>query len=106
EVPKQFTQNLREDAAAEHVDLFSERYEVRESAKRNLYTGKTYNSLENIAQFFVERGIAAPRPPAPAKEAEPVAKPIAKPAVAPARPPARKKPFGPGSMVTHPKYGR
>ena len=101
EVPKQFTQNLREDAAAEHVDLFSERYEVRESAKRNLYTGKTYNSLENIAQFFVERGIAAPRPPAPAKEAEPVAKP----AIAPTRP-ARKKTFGPGSAITHPKYGR
>ena len=38
------------------MDLFAERHEVRETAKRNLYTGKTYNSVENIQQFFAERG--------------------------------------------------
>ena len=42
------------------VDLFAERHEVRETAKRNLYTGKTYNSVENIQQFFAERGVKVP----------------------------------------------
>ncbi len=42
---------------------------MRESVKRNLYTGRTYNSVENIAQFFAERGMPPPsgftrRPPA------------------------------------------
>jgi len=41
-------------------------------------------------------------PPAPAKEVEPVTKP----AIAPMRPIARKKTFGPGSAITHLKYGR
>ena len=44
----------------EEVDLFSEQYDVRESAKRNLYTGRTYNSVDNIAQFFAERGMPPP----------------------------------------------
>ena len=34
--------------------------------KRNLYTGKTYNSVENISQFFAERGVAFPARPRPA----------------------------------------
>lgn len=64
--------------------------------KKNLYTGKTYNSLDNIAQYFSERGIAAPRPAAPAtKPAAPVVQVS----------PPRKKPVGPGSSVSHPKYG-
>ena len=46
------------------MDLFSERHEVRETARKNLYTGKTYNSVENIRQFFTERG--APQPAASA----------------------------------------
>ena len=49
----------------------AERYDVRQSGKRNTYTGKTYNSLENISQFFAERGMSQrsnracsrPRPP-------------------------------------------
>jgi DNA helicase-2/ATP-dependent DNA helicase PcrA len=36
-------------------------HEVRETARRNLYTGKTYNSVENIRQFFAERGMPAPQ---------------------------------------------
>ena len=86
------------------VDLFSERHEVRETVKRNLYTGKTYNSLDNINQFFAERGGQA-RPPA--SPAPPIAKPPPPVAAQPAsRPPARKKPFGAGSTIQHPKYGR
>ena len=50
--------------------LFSEQHDVRASVKRNLYTGRTYNSVENIAQFFAERGMPPPsgftrRPDAP-----------------------------------------
>ncbi len=40
------------------VDLHAERYDVRQAAKRSTYTGKTYNSLDNISQFFDERGHA------------------------------------------------
>jgi len=109
EVPKELVKPLREDAPARHVDLFGERHEVRESVKKNLYTGKTYNSLENIAQYFAEKGIAAPRPAAPAA---PQQRPPA-PAAPQQRPPAVRpatartvKPFGPGSAINHPKYGR
>ena len=44
----------------DEVDLFSEQFDVRESVKRNLYTGRTYNSVENISQFFAERGMPPP----------------------------------------------
>jgi DNA helicase-2/ATP-dependent DNA helicase PcrA len=53
------------------VDLTAERYDVRQGARRNAFTGKTYNSMENISQFFSERGIKMPvqtptaPPPAP-----------------------------------------
>jgi len=85
---------------------------VRDTAKRNLYTGKTYNSVENISNFFAERGMPppsglqrpAPRPQvaAPVKPAPPAA--ASKPGVAAA--PPKKKAFGAGSTVRHPKYGR
>ena len=56
------------------VDLYAERSYVRETAKRNLYTGKTYNSVENISKFFAERGMPPPsglqRPAASAAPAE------------------------------------
>ena len=94
-------------AAAGEVNLGLERHEVRESARRNLYTGKTYNSLENISEFFQSRGM---RPPAAAPAAAPVQAPV--PAAAPPQPaiasrPVRpKRKFGAGSEVEHPKYGR
>jgi DNA helicase-2/ATP-dependent DNA helicase PcrA len=99
EVPRERLAKLREDVAGcRHVDLLAERHEVRETVKKNLYTGKTYNSLDNIAQYFAERGIAAPRPAAPAAQV-PV-KPTAPAVQAP-----RKKPLGPGASVNHPKFG-
>ena len=67
EVPRALVEDLRPVAPAQRapqVDLFAEQYEVREAAKRNLYTGKTYNSVENIQQFFNERGKAPVAPPA------------------------------------------
>ena len=73
------------------MDLHAERYDVRQSAKRNTFTGKTYNSLENISQFFGERGMpfkpAASRrrrrmPPPPHSRGPPAA--AARQAAAPA----------------------
>src|SRR5262249_6793274 len=34
------------------MDLYLERRQVRDMARRSTYTGKTYNSVENIAEFF------------------------------------------------------
>jgi DNA helicase-2/ATP-dependent DNA helicase PcrA len=55
--------------------------------KRVSYTGPTYNSIENIAEFFASRGkkFTAPK--------------IAQPA------PTGRKGFKPGQRVRHPKYG-
>ena len=112
EVPKDLIEKLRDDHDVPQVDLFSERHEVRETVKRNLYTGKTYNSLENIGQFFAERGVKVPsmspqQPKPQPQAAQPV---MQKAAVAPAgqRPQAtsKKKPLGSGSTIRHPKYGR
>jgi DNA helicase-2/ATP-dependent DNA helicase PcrA len=56
EVPERLTENLSPDTRARQVDLTGERWQVREAARRNTFTGKTYNSLENIAQFFSRAG--------------------------------------------------
>jgi DNA helicase-2/ATP-dependent DNA helicase PcrA len=83
------------------VDLQAERFQVRQSAQRNTFTGKTYNSMENISQFFADRGVAFPaqKTPGPAG-APPVSAPVRPPAAAPARRSART-----GMTVEHPKYG-
>ena len=54
------------------VELSDEQQMVREVARRNTYTGKTYNSLDHISQFFAERGIQInpPRPAAAVRAAE------------------------------------
>ncbi|HEU0121598.1 MAG TPA: UvrD-helicase domain-containing protein [Bryobacteraceae bacterium] len=81
-----FQDNDMDDAA---LGLYGERHEVRESARRNLYTGKTYNSVENVRGFFEQRGITVPAPPPPSTPppAQPQAAPppAAKPAVPPMR---------------------
>lgn len=134
EVPKPLTEDVGAGRKNPGVDLYAERHYVRESARRNLYTGKTYNSVENISQFFAERGMPPPsgiqqaqnRGAAPSASQAPATKPPVPQTPAP-RPPAasqqvmfgqapvrpavpagaqKKKPFGPGSVITHPKYGR
>jgi DNA helicase-2/ATP-dependent DNA helicase PcrA len=62
EVPPSLCERLStmRGAAASEVDLYSEQHEVRESARKNLFTGRTVNSVENIAQFFTERGMPVP----------------------------------------------
>jgi len=117
---------VEEDADVPSVDLTAERWSVRESAKRNLYTGKTYNSVENVQQFFRERGINTPLrptspPPAPppavtrpavsppVRSATPVTppRPVASPAPNVLRPPVRpaQQPglFGPAPVRPLPK---
>ena len=97
EVPAPLLDRVRGDQG--HVDLYAERYEVRDAARRNLYTGKTYNSVENIKQFFAERGMPAPQGLQAPKTA-------AVPAAQSATPPPKKKKVGPGSTIEHAKYGR
>ncbi|MBL8241832.1 MAG: UvrD-helicase domain-containing protein [Bryobacterales bacterium] len=82
---------LDDDESA--LSLFGERFEVRESAKKNLYTGKTYNSVENVRGFFEQRGINVPVPPSAAPEPKPPTPPAApapRPSAAP--PPAAPRP--------------
>jgi DNA helicase-2/ATP-dependent DNA helicase PcrA len=131
EVPPSLREKLSpySDRRTEEVDLFSEQHEVRESVKRNLYTGRTVNSVENIAQFFSERGMPLPsgftqRPSAPPTKAAtapqtqlPVTKAPTPPAVTaqtprqasfPMRQNTPRKAVGlhSGSVIHHPKYGR
>jgi DNA helicase-2/ATP-dependent DNA helicase PcrA len=100
EVPQSLVEDLNPRKRTQDVDLFAEGREVRETAKRNVYTGKTYNSVENIQQFFADRAKGSSQAP---QRAEPVTK-----AVTPARAPVtpiRKKGLRTGATVRHPKYG-
>jgi DNA helicase-2/ATP-dependent DNA helicase PcrA len=115
EVPRELLEFLNEDEDMGEVNLYAERSEVRDTVRKNLYTGKTYNSLDNIAQFFSERGMTPPRglsgaPARPAAQVSPKYPPPqqpTRPAPSNVRPPvSSRKKFGPGSMVRHPKYGR
>ncbi len=103
EIPSPLVESVRQ---IQGMDLYAERYEVRETARRNLYTGKTYNSVENIKQFFTERGMPAPQGlgAAAPKPAPMAAKPVPVAPAAPGKKPVRK--FGPGSVIEHAKYGR
>jgi ATP-dependent DNA helicase UvrD/PcrA len=90
EVPAELLHKIRGDR--DQVELYAERHAVRESVKRNLYTGKTYNSVENIRQFFQSGAAPPPRP-------------VQKAAAPPPAAPARKK-VGLGSVIEHAKFGR
>ena len=102
EVPPTLVEDLSPARRVSQVDLFAEGREVRETAKRNLYTGKTFNSVENIQQFFAERKAQGAAKATP----QPSAAPSASASARSTGPPARKKPFRAGATVRHPKYGR
>jgi DNA helicase II / ATP-dependent DNA helicase PcrA len=71
-----------DDVDTPQVDLTSERWSVRESARKNLYTGKALNSVANVQQFFRDRGGNAPAPMGlsrPAGAAVPPSRPVAPP---------------------------
>ena len=120
EVPAGLREKLSpsSDRHADEVDLFAERDDVRQSVKRNLYTGHTYNSVENIAQFFTERGMPPPsgftrRPDAP--HAAPASQlPAAAKTLPSIEKPQQRLPSGArqtagfrsGAVIHHPKYGR
>src|SRR5580700_366969 len=105
EAPVELVEDLGDNDRVPQVDLNAERYQVRQSAQRNTFTGKTYNSLENISQFFSERGVAFPSqktpPSMPPRPPFPSGPPARQPAAAaPPRKSARA-----GMTVEHPKYG-
>jgi DNA helicase-2/ATP-dependent DNA helicase PcrA len=110
EVPRALVEELGQSRqrSAPQVDLFAEQHEVREAAKRNLYTGKTYNSVDNIQQFFAERG-KAPAPPPTTNNQQPTTPPrppIPNPQSRPAAVVGRTRGFRAGATIRHPKYGR
>jgi len=133
EVPEHLVMNLGPQEDPGEVNLHAERYDVRQAARKNTFTGKTYNSLDNISQFFGERGIQfnGPRPGGPQPQSRP-AGPVSRPPMqSPPRPPAQppappvsglsrppgplrqlpptpppvKRGARPGTTVDHPKYG-
>jgi DNA helicase-2/ATP-dependent DNA helicase PcrA len=110
EVPHDLIEKLGESGRRiPQVDLFSERHEVRETVKRNLYTGKTVNSIEAIGHFFAEKGVKAPsmtpqQPAASTRPVPPKPAPPPRPTSPNPQPTSRRK--GYGSTIVHPKYGR
>ena len=105
EVPEELIDNLGPRDQAGEVDLTAERYDARQSARRNTFTGKTYNSVDNISQFFQQRGLTfnPPMPPRPGP-IPPVAKPAPPPPGVPSGPRKAMAPRA-GMTVEHPKYG-
>ena len=79
--------------------------EVAKPLVRNLYTGKTYNSVENIKQFFFGEGNAGFRKGIAGRGSKPapVLQSAAQSAPGPVVKKAAKK-FGPGSVIEHAKY--
>src|SRR5260370_5210203 len=61
QVPPALTEKLMPTDRSASVDLFAEQHEVRERAKRNLYTSKTYDPGENIQPFCADRVRPSPR---------------------------------------------
>jgi len=120
EIPQHLIETLHEPRGVPGaLDLFGERAMVREAARRHAFTGKTYNSIDHIQQFFADRGMrghavgaSQPQPAKPPSAPKPAAPPPAaaqpKPAPpAPARSAARPRSgLRPGASVRHPKYGR
>jgi DNA helicase-2/ATP-dependent DNA helicase PcrA len=112
EVPVHLVDDLGPRDDPGEVDLLTERVDVRQSAQRNTFTGKTYNSIDNISQFFSERGIPSKpgqpaAPPRPDLKTPPV---LPRPVGMPARPltvvpPPDRRGVRAGMTVEHPKYG-
>jgi DNA helicase-2/ATP-dependent DNA helicase PcrA len=84
------TLGVAEDDDVPQIDLTADRWHVRQDSRKNLYTGKTINSVENVAQFFKERGVNIPVRPVQAPANAPAAPrqqpPVAKPSPTPAAP--------------------
>jgi len=99
EIPRELVEELSEKRRAPgSIDLYGERAAVREVARKNTYTGKTYNSLDHISQFFADRGVKVPSmsslPAAPLPSPNPKA--VVKPA------PVQRPPAAPAAPATPP----
>lgn len=70
ELPRELTEKLHGEETGQ-VDLWADRYIVRDSARKNTFTGKTYNSIENIREFFGARAASSDSAAAPAAKANP-----------------------------------
>jgi DNA helicase II / ATP-dependent DNA helicase PcrA len=116
EVPENLIVNMGPKDEAGEINLHGERHDVRQSARRNTYTGKTYNSLDNISTFFGERGMPFNRPGAPPARpggpsglppaaASQLPRPHGPTQALPTAPPAPRKTARTGMTVNHPKYG-
>jgi DNA helicase-2/ATP-dependent DNA helicase PcrA len=91
--------------AVPQVYLTADRWHVRQDSRKNLYTGKTINSVENVAQFFKERGLNVPTRVATQAPAPQVIPPVQTVISLPKAPPPPKHPARTGTVVEHPKYG-
>ena len=107
---------LHGDWDSEDVDLLVEQHEVRQAVNNRIGEKKTYNSVENIADFFSERGIPFSKRPghADGKKRPHAAKGnrsgLATVTEFPAQrqpKPARQRggPYRLGAKVRHAKYG-
>jgi len=73
--------------AYEDEDQSSANWAARNQPRSPAYSGRSYNSIDNIAEFFASRGKKFTIPKLPVDE------------------PKGKKGFRPGQKVRHPKYG-
>jgi DNA helicase-2/ATP-dependent DNA helicase PcrA len=112
EVPEHLIFNLGPKDEPGEIDLTGERYQARESARRNTFTGKTYNSVQNIAEYFGQRGMPFNGPKSPAAPPAPGTRggpPLPRPPIParplPAAPPPARKIARTGMTVEHPTYG-
>ncbi len=102
EVPRELLEDLGSPRARRYeerreYDYAHERHEEEfdqrprrngsEGRRRSSYAGPTYNSIDNIAEFFASRGKKFTRPKVEVPE------------------PSGKRGFRPGQKVRHPKYG-
>jgi DNA helicase-2/ATP-dependent DNA helicase PcrA len=101
EVPAHLIVDLGPQDHPGEVDLTAERDNARQVARRNTFTGKTYNSLDNISQFFNARGMPFNPPGAP-----PPRPPASAPSAYAAPAPAAIRKTRTGMTVEHPKYGQ
>jgi len=87
--PQKKTPVFGNDSYDTHYDYENEdqRPQYGRPKQKTSYGGSSYNSIENIAEFFASRGKKFSRPSVPVEE------------------PAGKRGFRPGQKVKHPKYG-
>ncbi|MGA2723835.1 MAG: UvrD-helicase domain-containing protein [Bryobacteraceae bacterium] len=112
EVPAHLVADLGPRDDPGEVDLLTERIDVRQSARRSTFTGKTYNSIDNISEFFSDRGMPfkpgqPATPPRPDLKTPPVPPRLVGTPVKPltVAPPPAHRGMRAGMTVEHPKYG-